>query len=245
MTKALFTRNDNFDTIDLPNVGMTDEVMTYKNTIQKIALLFGILTVSAAVAWSILPSVALIPLLVVGLVLALVNIFRKEPNPWLISLYALVQGGLLGVISRVYEETWGGVVMQAVLATIAVCIAVVILFSFAKVRATKRLNKFFFVAIIAYMAYSLINLLLMVTGVITTPFGLNGIEWNGIPIGLLIGGFAVLLASYSLIIDFTYIEKAVQNRAPAKQGWYAGFSLLVTVIWMYLEMLRIFALGKN
>jgi uncharacterized YccA/Bax inhibitor family protein len=228
------------------STGITPKgVMTYENTLRKIAFLFGILTLSAVVGFMFLPPVALIPLLIAGLVLGLINAFKKEVSPVLISLYAVAEGGLLGVISRMYEQGWGGIVMQATLATLAVSAAVLALFIFGGFRATKKLNKIFMVVLIAYLLYSLTNLLLVVAGVINVPFGLNGIEIFGMPLGIIVGALAVILCSYMLIQDFTMIENAVQNKADEKQGWYAGFALMVTIVWMYLEILRLIALTRK
>ncbi len=254
MANSILNRNPNFQSpqnrwvstqLNQMVSGPVQNIITYTNTLQKVGILFAILVATAIFSWVMLPDWSYLVFLVAGLVLGIINSFKRNPSPALISLYAIAEGGLLGVISRVYESSWGGIVFQAFIATIAVIGAMLCLFVFGKFRATAKMNKIFLVALLAYVLYGLVNMILTVTGVVDAPFGINGLTWNGFPIGIIIGAFAVILASYSLIQDFTLIENAVQNQAPARQGWYAGFALMVTVVWMYLEMLRLMALSRR
>ena len=92
------------------------------------------------------------------------------------------------------------------------------------------------------MAFSLVNLVLMWTGVTNTAFGMLGVTVFGIPLGVLIGIFVVIMAAYSLILDFDQIKTGVQRGAPRIYGWTAAFGLIVTLVWLYLEILRILAI---
>jgi len=86
----------------------------------------------------------------------------------------------------------------------------------------------------------------MITGVTSTAFGLRGVELFGfIPLGLIVGVFAVILGAYSLVMDFTFIQNGVNNRLPQRYGWTAGFGILVTVVWLYLEILRMLGLVRR
>ena len=120
-----------------------------------------------------------------------------------------------------------------------------------KVRASARANKIFLVALLGYAAFGLINLVLMWTGVTQGTFGLYSAQISimgiDIPIGLIIGVFVVLLASYSLVQDFDLIQQGVRNGAPREFGWLGGFGIMVTVVWLYIEILRIIAIlrGNN
>ncbi len=119
-----------------------------------------------------------------------------------------------------------------------------LLFSSGKVRATPKLTRFFLIAMVGYLAFSLVNLVLMLTGVTTGAQGLRSEPsfLFGIPWGVLIGVFVVLMAAYSLILDFDQIKTGVQRGAPRIYAWTAAFGLIVTLVWLYIEILRILAL---
>jgi uncharacterized YccA/Bax inhibitor family protein len=221
--------------------------MTYENTIVKIVIAFVVLIAGAAVGWFI--PVLMIPAAIIGFVLALVNIFKKKPSPALVLAYAAFEGIFVGAISAFFEQSWPGIVTQAVLGTFAVVGVVLALFASGKIRASKRATKVFLVAIVGYAVFSLINMGLMIFGVTDSAFGLRSEPsfLFGIPWGVLIGVFVILLASYSLVLDFDSIKTGVQRGAPAIFGWTAAFGIMVTVVWLYLEILRLLAIlrGSN
>jgi uncharacterized YccA/Bax inhibitor family protein len=178
-------------------------------------------------------------------VLAMVNIFKREPVPALILLYALVEGVLLGGLSMMYNTLWDGIVVQAVIATAVVFAVTLALFASGKVRVSKRATQIFFVVVLSYLAFSLVNILLMVTGVNNDPWGLEGIKIFGIPLGVIFGLVMVLMAAYALVMDFTMIKTGITNKAPAKYEWTGVFSVMLTVVWLYLQILRILAISRS
>lgn len=221
--------------------------MTYENTIQKTVGAFAVLLVFAAVGWFV-PFLWIIGG-IVGFVLALVNIFKKEPSPALILAYSAAQGLFVGGISAFYQSEWNGIVVQAVIGTLVVVGVTLALFASGKIRASKRATQVFLVAMIGYAVFSLINMGLMLFGVTDDAFGLRSAPsfLFGIPWGVLIGVFVILLAAYSLVLDFDSVKTGVERGAPAKYGWTAAFGIMVTVIWLYLEILRLLAIlrGNN
>lgn len=220
------------------------EPMTYSNTISKTAFLFMLVVLGAAVGWW-MPALML-PGAIVGLVLGLINAFKKEPSPALIIGYSAAQGLFLGGISGLYNGMYPGIVSQAVIGTLAVFGVTLLLFRSGKVRTSPKMTKIFLIGIVGYLVFSVVNLVLMLTGVSTDPWGLRtGVEIFGIPLGVIIGVFAVLLAAYSLVMDFEFIKNGVENRVPEKWGWSAAFGLMVTLIWLYLEILRILAILRG
>ena len=216
--------------------------MTYENTISKTVLLFVIVLAFGAVGWIATPMFPALPIIaaVLGLVFGLVNAFKKQPSVPLILLYAVFQGVFLGGISMIFEAQWSGIVMQAVIGTLCVFGATLLLFRSGKVRTSPRMNKIFMIALVGYLAFSVVNVILMVTGINQDPWGMRS-GWLGIAIGLL----AVLLAAYSLVMDFEGIQNGVKNRVPEKWAWSAAFGLMVTLIWLYIEILRILAIFRN
>ncbi|MFV0432552.1 MAG: Bax inhibitor-1/YccA family protein [Leucobacter sp.] len=216
----------------------SDRPMTYENTISKTVMLFIIVLVFGAVGW-FMPILAL-PAAIIGLVLGLVNSFKKQPSVPLIVLYAVFQGVFLGGISGIFEAQWSGIVSQAIIGTLSVFAVTLLLFRSGKVRTSPRMNKIFMIAIFGYLAFSVVNLVLMWTGVNSNPWGLRS-GWIGVAIGVL----AVLLAAYSLVMDFELIQNGVKNRVPEKWAWAGAFGLLVTLIWLYVEILRILAILRG
>ena len=252
MASPVLTRNQNFQIPQnqrsgyQPPVAGLDEVMTVENALQKTIITFTVLLVSAGIGW-FMPILAL-PALIVGLVLGLVNSFKKEPSAPLILAYAVAEGLAIGGISGVMEQQESGIVSQAVLGTLCVVGVVLFLYKTGVVRATPKMTKVFLIAMLGYLLFSLVNLGLKMTGVISDPWGLNGsvmIPHTSIPLGIALGVFAVLLGSYSLVMDFTFIDNGVANRLPEKYGWTAAFGITVTVVWLYVEILRMLSIARR
>ncbi|GAB3573531.1 Bax inhibitor-1/YccA family protein [Leifsonia lichenia] len=229
-----------------PSAGAVEtDRMTVEDTIVKTAVSFGVLLVGAVIGWIV--PVLWIPAMIVGLVLAFVNIFknRKKPSPALTLAYAGAQGIFIGGISLFYETAWSGVVLQAVIGTIVVVGVTLALFASGKIRASAKATKVFLIAMVGYVVFSFINIILMLTGVNKDPWGVLGTQVFGIPLGIIIGVLVVIMCAYSLVLDFDAIQQGVKNRAPRVFGWAGAFGIMVTVIWLYLELLRIFALSRN
>ncbi|GAA4686551.1 putative membrane protein, YccA/Bax inhibitor family [Promicromonospora umidemergens] len=211
--------------------------MTYDDVIIKTGGLLALLVVVAAATWTLVPrpmlGIVMIVGLVGGLVLGLVNAFKKNPSPALIVAYTVFEGAFLGAISLMFNQMAEGAVWQAVLGTASVFAVSLFLFRSGKVRVTPKFTRWLMFALMGYALFSLINFVLMITGVLD-GFGMR----NG-PIGVIVGLVAVGLAAASLIVDFDSIKRGVEAGVPAKMAWSAAFGLLVTLIWLYLELLRL------
>ncbi len=183
---------------------------------------------------------------VAGLVLGLVNAFKRNPSPALIIAYTVAQGLFLGGISLAFGTMTVGnggnltdIVFQAVLATVATFAAALFLFRSGKVRVTPKFTRWLLIAMVGYLAFSLVNVVLVLFGV------LDGWGMRGGTIGIVVGLIAVGLAAASLIVDFDSIKRGVEAGVPAKFAWSAAFGLMVTLIWLYLEFLRLFAILQS
>ncbi|WP_411721208.1 Bax inhibitor-1/YccA family membrane protein [Mycetocola sp.] len=221
--------------------------MTVEDTVMKSAIAFGVLVVGAVAGWAL---GATMPALVfgaaiIGFILAMVNIFKKEPSAPLILAYAAAQGVFVGGISYIFEAMWPGIVVQAVLATLTVVGVTLALFASGKIRASKKATKIFLIAMVGYLVFSLINVGMQMFGLTDNAFGLRSAEIAGIPLGLILGVLCVIMGAYSLVLDFDFIQRGVQNRAPRKFGWSGAFGIMVTVIWLYLEILRMLAITRE
>jgi len=213
--------------------------MTYDDVIMRTAMVLGTVVLGALAGWMV-PALML-PGLVVGLVLGLVNAFKRQPSPALILAYGLFEGMFLGGISAMFEGIYPGIVVQAVIGTIAVFASVLVLFRSGKLRASAKTTRIFMVALMAYAIFSLVNLgaVLLFGFDIRTGTALGG--W----LGLAIGAVAILLAAYSFVLDFENIKHGVQAGAPEKAAWSAAFGLTVTLVWTYIEILRILAIIRE
>ncbi len=219
--------------------------MSYDDVIMKTVMTLGLVLIGAALGWMI--PVLMWPGVIVGLVLGLVNSFKKEPSPVLILLYAGFEGLFLGGLSGILEQLYPGIAIQAILGTLSVFVVTLLLFRNGKVRATPKMTRFFIIALAGYALFSLVNFGLMMFGVLDNPWGMRGMDIPGtnIPFGVVLGLLAIGLAAFSLIVDFTSIEKGIQNGVPAKYSWTAAFGLTVTLVWLYVEILRLLAILRG
>ena len=217
--------------------------MSYEDTVMKTIITFGVLLAGAVVGW-IVPLLAL-PGFIVGLVLAIVNIFKKQPSRALILSYAGFQGLFVGGISAIFNTMWDGIVTQAVFGTLGVVGVTLFLFLSGRVRTSPKATRIFLVAMVGYLAFSLVNFGLVLFGATDSMFGLRSYEILGIPLGAILGVLIVLLAAYSLVMDFESIKAGVEQGAPRVFGWQAAFGIVVTVVWLYVEILRILAILRG
>jgi len=223
--------------------------MTFDDVIVKTAACLGVLMAGAAV--TLFVSMGLASMLMIvgalgGFVLALVNTFKKQPSPALILTYAGLEGLFLGGLTRILDGLYPGVGLQAVIGTLSVFAVTLLLFKSGKVRATPKAMRFFMIATIGYAVFAIINLVMMWTGAVDSPFGLRtSVEIFGIPLGVFIGLLAIGLAAFSLIMDFTSIEAGVQSGAPQRFSWTAAFGLTVTLVWLYVEIIRLLAILRG
>jgi uncharacterized YccA/Bax inhibitor family protein len=220
--------------------------MTVEDTIIKTILAFAVLLIGAYVGWTFASIPIMITGLVGGLVLGLVNTFKKVPSPALIVAYAALEGLFVGAISMVFNSMWDGIVTQAVIGTLGVIGVTLFLFLSGRFRSSARMTKVVSVAMIGYLVYQVINMILMATGVTgNAQFGLSSATIMGIPLGVIIGVVVVFLAAYSLVLDFESIKIGAERGVPAIYAWQGAFGILVTVVWLYLEILRMLALMRS
>jgi uncharacterized YccA/Bax inhibitor family protein len=173
----------------------------------------------------------------VGLVLGIVTSMQRVVNPVFAFAYAAVEGVFLGAVSRWQEQLHPGVVVQAVAGT-AITFAVMLgLYRSGKVRVTPRFTKVLIGAGLGYLILMLGNLLLRVFHQGFNPWG------NGL--GLLTAGIGAVLASLYLTLDFDMVERGIRSGAPESEAWRAAFGLTVTLIWLYIEMLRLISILRD
>ena len=215
--------------------------MTIDDVVTKTGLLLAVLVVTAGVAWKLnLGSGILMAGLIAGFILAMVNTFSKSVQPGLVIAYAICEGLVVGVISHLYNTLYNGIVSQAIIGTVSAFGGILFLYSSGKLRATPRFTKMLMGAAIGYLVLGIVSLIASFAGV-----G-NGMGFYGVHgIGLLLAVGGVAIASFFFVLDFDQIQKGVQAGVPERESWRASFGLLVTLVWLYLEILRLLSILRQ
>ncbi|MFF3910660.1 Bax inhibitor-1/YccA family protein [Streptomyces sp. NPDC001848] len=219
--------------------------MTMDDVVMRSAMTLGTVAVGAILAWALLPvsstSFGLaFGSALVAFVLAMVQSFKRTPSPALILGYAAFEGVFLGVISEMYNAQWHGAPFQAVLGTMAVSGATLLVYKAGWIRVTARYARIGMAIAIAFVLTMAVNLLLVAFGV--APGG--GLRSMG-PLGALVGVIAILLGAFFLTLDFKQIEDGIAYGAPREEAWLAAFGLTMTLVWIYVEMLRLVAIFSS
>jgi uncharacterized YccA/Bax inhibitor family protein len=213
--------------------------MTIDDVVMRTASLFGVLLVTAAATFELATpgqyGLVLVAALV-GFALSLVISFSKTIRPPLMFLYAAVEGVFVGGISLAFNTAYPGIVVQAVLGTLAAFGAMLALYRFKVIRMTPKFRRGLYIAGAGYLAFGLINL------VVALVSGHSAYQSS---FGFLIGAFGVALASLYLVLDFDYIDQGIRNGLPERYAWTAAFGLVVTLVWLYIEILRLLAILRG
>lgn len=231
-----------------PSVQPAGGVMTLDDVIAKTAITLLVVVLSAAAAWMLTPdAVAAYPIAIVaslvGFVTALfVSRAAKVPVAGVL-FYALLEGVFVGVFSKIMELYFPGIVAQAVLGTFVAAGVILAAYKFFNIRVTPKFQKVVFLSTAAFAGLMLVNLLLSLfganTGLVAVGPGAGALAW-------LVSGVAIVLAVFNLVMDFDFIERGIAQGAPANESWRAAFGLTVTLVWLYLEILRVLSyLNRN
>jgi uncharacterized YccA/Bax inhibitor family protein len=221
-----------------------DQAMTIRGTINKFGFMFIMILAAASFSWDLFSKgYNVMPLAIgsaiAGFVVALFIIFKKPWAPYLALLYAVLEGLFLGAISAVFNaafaESAPGIVMQAVLLTLGTAAGMYGLYHFRILKATPLFRKVIYMAMIGIIFFYLAAFILRLFGV-DMPY-----LHNSSPLSIGISLFIVAIAALNLIMDFDMIEQGAAQGAPKYFEWYAAFGLMVTLVWLYLEMLRLLA----
>ncbi len=224
--------------------------MTYDDVIMKTGISLIVLLVGAVVSWMTTAAnpglgIALAGVgVLVGFILAMVNSFSKTIRPALVLAYAAFEGLALGSISAVFELMYPGIVVQALIATAAVFGVTLALFASGRIRNSSKLMRFTLIALVGILVYRLLSWVLTLTGVLSSG-GLDSITVMGFPLGIVVGLLAVLVGAACLIQDFDQAKVGVERGVPVIYSWACAFGILVTVVWMYLEILRLIAAFRD
>ncbi|MEU9004410.1 Bax inhibitor-1/YccA family protein [Streptomyces sp. NPDC048551] len=228
----------------MPAAPVRGNAMTIDDVVSRTAMTLGTLIVTATLAWIALPvdpanvnksyGIA-IGAAIVAFVLAMIQTFKRKPSPALIIGYAAFEGVFLGVISMVTSTYISpGVVVQAVLGTMCVFAAVLFAYKMRWIRVTRRFTGFVMAAALGFVLLMLANSLFALFG------GGDGLGFRSGALGIVFGLVGVLLGACFLALDFKQVEDGVNYGAPREESWLAAFGLTLTLVWIYLELLRLF-----
>jgi len=217
-------------------------LMTLDDVVVRTIGLLVLTGIAGAASWTLLPdgpvlTLALLGSVIAGLVLGLVISFRQITNPFVIGIYAVTQGVLLGVVSRYFEMRYPGIVIQAVVGTFGVFFGMAALYKFRVLRATPKFARFVLGALIGVVALMLVSFVLSLFGInLGIRAGATG-QVGALPI--IFSLVVIAVGALTFILDFDLIEKSVQYGMPEKFAWYCAFGLLVGLIFLYWEILRL------
>ncbi|MFF7287948.1 Bax inhibitor-1/YccA family protein [Streptomyces griseorubiginosus] len=229
-----------------PQAPVTTGRMTMDDVVLRTGTTLGVLIVTAALSWVLLPvddanigrSYGIgIGAALIGMVLAFVQSFKRKATPALIVSYAAFEGVFLGVISSIVDNRIAsGAAMQAVIGTLAVFAAVLVAYKAGWIRVNRRFYGFVMAATLGFLLLMVVNMLFAVFG------GGDGLGFRSGGLGILFGVIGVLLGACFLALDFKQVEDGIAYGAPKEEAWLAAFGLTLTLVWIYMEFLRLVAI---
>lgn len=222
----------------------TGEEMTVKGTMNKFGFLFIMMLGTCFFSWtSFYNGANPMPMMLIGifggLALALIMVFKKQWSTYLAPAYALCEGLFVGAVSAYYDyayrTAYPGIVMQAVALTLVVTLVMYLVYRYRIIKVTEKFRSVIIIATISLAAFYLVQL------IASLAFGatIGAFTNAATPLGIGFSIVVVCLAALNLLLDFDMIEKGVEMKAPKYMEWYSAFGLLVTLVWLYLEILRL------
>ncbi len=203
-----------------------DDVVTKTAITGGVALAAGVLTAVSGLYVLVLPA------FIIGFVISLIVIFKQSSNPALVLTYSALMGVALGGISGIFDKFYPGIAMQAVIGTAGVFVGMLVVYKTGAVRVTPRFTKWLMGALIGVVVLMVAN---MVAGFFGANLGLRDGSWLSIVFSVVVIG----VAAFSLLLDFDSADQAIRAGAPAKLSWYIAFGLMTTLVWLYIEILRL------
>ncbi|MFR9724765.1 Bax inhibitor-1/YccA family membrane protein [Streptomyces sp. MS19] len=212
-------------------------VMTIDSVVSRTTLTLGTVVLAAAAAWiGDLPVALGVGAALVAFVLAMVQSFKREASPALILAYAVFEGLFLGTISAAINQAAPGAAMQAVIGTMAVFAGVLFMYKQRIIRVTQRFTQFVLAAAVGFVLLAMVNLVVALIG------DGNGLGLRDGALGVVFGLIGIVLGACFLALDFKMVEDGIAYGAPERESWLAAFGLTLTLVWIYLEFLRLIAI---
>lgn len=220
------------------------------SVVQKTAVTMGVLIVSAALTWLLSGDIGSSPMAAQriytlalvgafgGFALAMFNSFKRQISPVLVIAYAALQGLFVGAMSKVFEAQWPGIVVGAVLGTFAASAGTLAAYKYFNIKVGNKFRRWVTAMLFGFVGLTMLDFVL---GFFHASFGFNGFGTLGLISSVVGLGLGVLM----LILDFDYVERGVAAGLPERESWRAAFGLTVTIVWIYIEILRILAIFRG
>jgi uncharacterized YccA/Bax inhibitor family protein len=219
------------------SAGAPTRYMTLDDVVMRTGAMLGVILAIGAVTWALTDGSNVGAPLIIGLLgglgLGLYMALTRKANAVTSLLYAAFEGMALGAISKVFEQQWPGIVVQALLGTVMVAVGVLIVYKTGAIRVTPRLYRMVFAATLGIVGLMLVNAI----AYLFTSDGL-GIRSGG-ALAIIFSLVCIVVAAFNLIIDFDVVEQGIKNGADEKFAWFASFGIVLTLVWLYLEILRL------
>jgi uncharacterized YccA/Bax inhibitor family protein len=217
--------------------------MTLDDVVQRTAAMLGTILLAGAVTWVALPDRMFTPALIIGLMgglgLGLYMSFAMRVNAALALTYSVFEGVLLGAISHAFESRWHGIVIQAVTGTVLVAVGMLFVYRIGAIRVTPRFTRIIVGATIGAFGLMLVNL-------IAYLFSSDGLGLrSGGALAVVFSLVCIVIAAMNLVLDFDMIERGIRQGAPQQMAWYASFAITVTLVWLYIEILRLLGYARD
>lgn len=213
------------------------ETMTINGTVNKTAISLFLLIGTGYFTFGVINPVILIVCGIGGFITAIVTVFKKQWAPITVPIYAILEGGLLGGVSYMYNSMYNGIVTDAIFLTVGILLSLLFAYRSRLIKPTENLKLGIFAATGGIAIVYIIN---MVMGFFGSSMGVMQID-NASPMSIGFSVVVVIIAALNLVLDFDFIEEGAESGAPKYMEWYGAFGLLVTLIWLYLEILRLLA----
>lgn len=211
----------------------TTDTMTLEGTINKSGILILLTIIGASVGWSLQSPLIMFAGAITALILSLFCIFKPQTSAYLSQPYALTEGLLLGTISAIYSVKYPGIVTNTLFATVGCFVLMLALYRYRIIQVTEKFRTVIIVATGAIALTYVANLIMSFFGT-SLPM-----IHQASPVGIAFSVIVTGVAAFNLMLDFDMIEKAHARKAPKFMEWYCGFALLLTLVWLYIEMLRL------
>jgi uncharacterized YccA/Bax inhibitor family protein len=206
--------------------------MTVEDVTVRTAILLATLVATGAVTWYLNLEALAFPAAIIGMILGVVISLKQITSPVAILAYAAIEGVFLGGISKLFNDAYNGIVVQAIVGTLGVAAVTLFLYSSGKIRVTPKFTKMVIGATAGYM-------ILLIANLVASFFTSGGLGlFNGGLLSIGICALAIGLASMNLVLDFDFIQRGAAQGLPERYGWLAAFGLVVTLVWLYIEILR-------
>ena len=212
--------------------------MTVDDVVYRTGVMLVLAAATGGLTWALDLGALAFPAAIVGFVLSLVIIFKQVTNPGVILAYAAIEGVFLGGISQFFNDRYPGIVVQAVVGAAGVTGTMLVLYKTGRIRVTPKFTKMVIGATLGFLVLIVVNL---VAGFFTD----GGLGLREGPLGIVVGIVAISLAAMNLVLDFDMIEQGERAGLPRRYGWFAAFGLMVTLVWLYVEMLRLLSLLRE